>query len=214
MKTENNTENVSTDTGWRLIADVCHKADKNELLRKALKKLANMNTKALLTFLGEVQIQFGRLKRVVSDISLEVTPLLNTKDFFKTKSEGGIFVYVDNNIFSWLDEEVKNSPAKRLAIYEFTENITEEIIIGDAKTSGIYEETNLAHVKQVCERHIVKGEKLLKEDNYSNLFWIRNKSGGLCKVRVWLNDGGWDVDVYEYGASYEWDAGGRSFFRN
>jgi hypothetical protein len=71
METKNNTEKVSIESGWKLLADICHKADKNELLRRALKKVANMNKKDLMVFLGEKQKQFGRLLRIVSDISLE-----------------------------------------------------------------------------------------------------------------------------------------------
>ena len=209
-----NTEKVSTETGWKLIADICHKADGNELLRKALKKLANMNQKNLAAFLGEVRILFGRLKRVVSDISLEATELFNTRDFFKIKDKGGIFAYVDNDIFGWFDDVIKNSSAKKLASYEFTESITEENIIGDAKTGNIYEEVDLAHIKQICERHIVKGEKLLKDDGSSNFFWVRNKTGGLCEVHVWLRCDGWRVGVHGFYARLEWDAGRRSFFRN
>ena len=102
-----------------------------------------------------------------------------------------------------------------MASYEFTKDITEEEIIVDAKTDGIYEETDLAHVKQVCERHIVKGEKLLKEDGSSNLFWVRNKNGELCGVNVWLRGVGWNVSVDRFSSSFMCGlVGDRSFFRN
>lgn len=211
---KNNTKKVSAEFGWGLMSDLCHKADKNESFRKALKKLANMNQKNLLAFLGEVQILFGRLRRVVSDITLGATGSFNTEDFFKTKSEGGIFAYVDPDLFNWFDSEIKNSPAKELASYEFTEDITEENIVGDAKTDGIYEEVDLAHIKQICERHIVKGEKLLKNDGSANLFWVRKKKGDLCKVRVSLFDDGWRVRVDEFRSSSRWNAGRSSFFSN
>jgi hypothetical protein len=198
---------------WKFMGNLFEKAGSNELLRKALKKLANTNDNGLRKFLGQVQILFGRLKRVVSDISLESTGHFKTSDFFKTKSEGGIFASVDGDIFKWFDTEVKNSPAKELSSYEYTEDITEENIIGDATAGGIYEEVDFAHIKQVCYRHIVNGEQLLSEMG-SNHFWVRNKKGELCKVSVWLFDGGWDVFVIEFDASYEWDAGRRSFFRN
>lgn len=214
MDTTKNTEKASTDNSWRLIADLCHKADKNEQLRKALKKLVNMNPKALATFLGKMQMVFGRLFRVISDISLEATEIFKTRDFFKTKDKGGIFAYVDGDIFNYFDDVVKNSPAKELSSYEFTEDITEENIIGDAKAGDIYEEVDLAHIKQICERHIVKGEKLLLEDGKANLFWIRNKKGGLCEVSVCLVSGGWNVHANDFDASRKWDAGSRSFFRN
>jgi hypothetical protein len=181
---------------------------------EALKKLVNSSEKNLIAFLGEVLKQFGRLLKIVADISLEATVYLNTREFFRTKDKGGIFGYVDSDIFSWLETEIKNSPAKELASYEFTENITEEKIIDDAKTGGIYEEVDMAHMKQICERHILKGEKLLKEDGSANLFWVRNKKGGLCKVYVYWGDVEWNVRIYEFYASFEWDAGGRSFFRN
>lgn len=184
-----------------------------ELFTSALKKLVNMKPEALRKFLGKVQVLFGCLKKVVSGISLKATASLKTHDFFKTKSEGGIFAYVDGDIFNWFEDEVKNSPAKELASYEFTEDIIEENIIRDAKIGGIYEETDLAHVKQVCERHIIKGEKILSETG-SNLFWVRNTNGNPCEVRVWLNIDGWHVDVYGLNASSQWNAGGRSFFRN
>jgi hypothetical protein len=214
METKNNTEKVSIESGWKLLADICHKADKNELLRRALKKVANMNKKDLMVFLGEKQKQFGRLLRIVSDISLEATGSFKISSFLKIKKQSGIFAYVDGDIFNWFDDEVKNSPAKELASYEFTENITEENIVGDAKTGGIYEEVDFAHIKQICERHIVKGEKLLKENGFANLFWIRNKKGALCDVNVRLCDGGWYVSVRGFDPSLGWDAGYQSFFRN
>lgn len=209
-----NTEKVSTDTGWKLIADVCHKADGNELLRGALKKLANMNKKSLATFLGEVQTLFGCLKKVVPNILLESTEyLINTREFFKTKENGGIFAYVDPDIFNWFYSEI-NSTAKELASYEFTEDITEENIVGDAKGGNIYEEVDFAHIKQICERHILKGEKLLEENGRANLFWVRNKKGRLRKVDVWLHGDGWVVFVNKFRAQCGWYAGSRSFFRN
>jgi len=212
MNTKNTDQSPALD-GWGIISDICHKAKNNPLMQRALKKVSNMNQGALQKFLGEVQTLFGHLKKVVSDISLEATESLKIRDFFKTKDEGGIFAYVDNDIFDWFDE-VRNSPAKELANYEFTKNITEENIIGDAKAGGIYEEVDLAHIKQICERHIIKGEKLLKDDGSSNLFWVRNKKGDLCRVRVRLYSGGWYVRVYEFSASLGWLAGFRSFFRN
>jgi len=211
---KNNTDQFPTLDGWGIISDICHKAKNNILMQKALKKVSNMNQGALQKFLGEVQTLFGHLKKVVSDISLEATEVFNTRDFFKTKVNGGIFAYVDGDIFNWFDSEVKNSLVKELASYEFTKNITEENIIGDAKNSGIYEEVDFTHIKQICERHIIKGEKLLKEDGSANLFWVRNKKGGLCRVCVRLFDDGWYVRVCEFRASGEWNAGRRSFFRN
>ncbi len=214
MKTKNNTEKVSTETSWKLLADLCHKADKNELLRKAIKKLANMNQGALEKFLGKIQTSFGGLKRVISNIKLEATTSLNVKDFFKLKENGGVFKYVDSNIFNWFDGEVKNYPAIELASYELIEDITDKKIINDAKTGGIYVEVDLAHIKQICERHIVKGEKLLRDDGHSNLFWVRNTKSGLCRVNVYFDGGGWFVYVDEFIPSYGWYTGYRSFFRN
>ena len=122
-----------------------------------------------------VSILFGRLKKVVPNILLESTKHLNTRNFFKTKSEGGIFAGVDNDIFNWFGTEIHNSPVKELASYEFTESIAEENIVGDAKVNNIYEEVDFAHIKQVCERHILKGEKLLEESGKANLFGYKTK---------------------------------------
>ena len=211
---KNNTDQFPALDGWGIISDICHKAKNNILMQRALKKVSNMNQNALQKFLGEVQTLFGRLKKIVSDISLEATASFIIRDFFKTKNESGIFAYVDSDIFNWFDSKVKNSPAKELANYEFTENITEKNIIGDAEAGGIYEEVDFAHIKQICERHIVKGEKLLEEDGSGNLFWVRNKKGALCEVDVHLHSDGWSVFVLVFYASGEWDAGSRSFFRN
>ena len=211
---KNNADQFPALDGWGIISDICHKAKNNILMQRALKKVSNMNQNALQKFLGEVQTLFGRLKKIVSDISLEATASFIIRDFFKTKDKGGIFAYVDSDIFNWFDSKVKNSPAKELANYEFTENITEKNIIGDAEAGGIYEEVDFAHIKQICERHIVKGEKLLEEDGSGNLFWVRNKKGALCEVDVHLHSDGWFVFVRGFDASDEWDAGSRSFFRN
>ncbi|MFH1608681.1 MAG: hypothetical protein ABH951_01525 [Patescibacteria group bacterium] len=185
-----------------------------ELFTSALKKLVNMTPSALEKFLGKAQILFGRLKKVVSGISLEATESLKLRDFFKTKDGGGIFAYVDSDIFGWFDNEVKNSSVKELASYEFTEDISEENIVSDAKVGGIYEEVDFAHIKQICERHISKGEKFLLEDGKANLFWVRNKNGELCMVDVYLDDDGWSVSVDKFDAADKWYAGHRSFFRN
>lgn len=59
--------------------------------------------------------------------------------------------------------------------------------------------------------------KIIKENdtkNKYNLVWFKDDNGGLCGVSVWLNDGGWRVDVGRFVASYEWSTGDRSFFRN
>jgi hypothetical protein len=71
---------------------------------------------------------------------------------------------------------------------------------------------DLAHIKQVCERHIVKGEKLLKDDGSANFFWVKNKNGELCEVIVRLFSDGWFVYVYKFSASRRSDAGRMSFF--
>jgi hypothetical protein len=202
---------------WKLIGDLCVKAETNELLRKALKKLTNMNQKNLLAFLGEVQVLFGRLKKIIPDIILKATENFNTKNFFKTRENGGIFFYVDPDIIGWFDTEIKNSPAKELAGYEFTEDITEESIVGDAKAGEIYEEVDLAHVAQLCERHY-KSESIFMMDK-ATLFWVRKKAepgkvGELCLVHVWLAADGLYVGVFKFDAPCQWDAGYRSFFRN
>ena len=38
--------------------------------------------------------------------------------------------------------------------------------------------------------------------------------GELCKVNVWLNDDGWNVNVNKFNSSNMWNVGNRSFFRN
>lgn len=207
-------KNFNTGLGLtKAIIERMESKEDGEIFTSALKKLVNMKPVALQKFLGKVPTLFSRLKRVVSGVSLEAITSFKTRDFFKTKSEGGIFVYVNNDIFNWFDDEVKNSPAKKLTSYEFTEDITEENIVADAKAGGIYEETDLAHVKQICERHIVKGEKIFSETD-SNLLWVRNKKGDLCKVSIRLDSDGWYVRVHKFSAQYVWFAGFRSFFRN
>jgi len=186
-----------------------------DLIIRAHTKVNQMNSSALQKFLGELQTLFGCFKKVVFDVSLEATEFLNTRDFFKNKDEGGIFAHVDDAILDWFDSEVKNSPAKELASYEFVKDITEKNIIDNANMfGGIYEEVDLAHIKQICERHIIKGEKLLKEDGFANLFWVRNKRSALCKVDVLLCNSDWYVIVREFNASDGYSAGSRSFFLN
>lgn len=209
------TKNFNTGLGLTIATMQRMEAKKDgALFTSALKKLVNMTPKALEKFLGKITTLFGRLKKVVSDIYFEATEIFKTRDFFKTKDKGGIFAYVDNDIFNWFDDKVENSPAKELASYEFTQDITEENIVGDAKAAGIYEEVDLAHIKQICERHIIKGEKLLLESGKANLFWVRNKKGALCRVRVGLDGDGWHVGTLGFDPSHEWNAGIRSFFRN
>ena len=158
--------------------------------------------------------QLSNFKRVASNISLKSTNSFKIRDFFKTNDNGGIFIYVNDDIFQWFNHEVKNSPVKELASYEFIKDITEQKIFGDARTVGIYEEVDFAHIKQICERHITKGERLLKDNGRANLFWVRDKIGTLREVNVhWITDG-WRVFVHGFIPSRGWYAGDISFFHN
>jgi len=207
-------QKTKPEFSWEFMGNLFVKAGSNELLRKALKKLANASEKTLTKFLGERIMLFGRLKRVVSDIYLEATSSFFISSFFKTKAEGGIWAYVDGDIAKSFDDEVKNSPEKELSSYEFTEDITEENLIGDAKAGDIYDELDFAHIKQICYSHIILGQKILNEDGKSNIFWVRNKKGDLCRVYVWLDTDGWYVRVDPFSPQREWCAGGLSFFCN
>jgi hypothetical protein len=158
------------------------------------------------------------LKKVVPSIFLESTENFNPRHFFKTEDEGGIFAHVDKYIFNLFDEKVKNSPAKELGSYEFTgykyKIIHEDNIISEAKAEGIYDEVDSAHIMQICERQIVKGEKLLNDEGCANLFCTRNKKGELYKVEISLFKDGWFVLVRKFRASNRWDTGTRLFFSN
>ena len=160
------------------------------------------------------QGQTGRLFKIVPDISLKETEYFNTCNFFKTKKKGGIFSEVSWDIFIWFETEIKNSPAKELASYELTKDVTEEDIVGDAKGGGIYEEIDLAHVGQICLYDFIEGKKLFKKNGQLNLFWVRDKKGNLCEVLVWRDADGWNVDVRRFNAPSRWSADSRSFFRN
>lgn len=211
MSNKNNTKKVPAD-GWGLIADICHKAENNDLLRTALKKVANMNQEDLHAFLSETQMLFGRLKMRVSNIFLEPTERLIIRDFFKTKSEGGIFSYIAPGVLRIFGTEVENSPAKELAGYEFPESITRKGIIDYVKSVEIYEEVDFAHIKQICERHIIKGEKILKDEGI-NLFLVRDTTGQLFEVPVWYKDG-WNIHEYRFPSSNMWYGAVQSFFSN
>lgn len=79
------------------------------------------------------QVLFGRLLRVVSDITLESTKNFNARDFFKEKSKGGMFLYIQEDFFEYFYCEIKNSPAKILARYETEEDMNQKQIIADVK---------------------------------------------------------------------------------
>lgn len=53
-----------------------------------------------------------------------------------------------------------------------------------------------------------------KPNNDYNIIWFRDYNGGLCGVCVGRGGDGWCVRVFMFGASREWYAGYRSFFRN
>ncbi|HEY4715016.1 MAG TPA: hypothetical protein VIH31_00710 [Candidatus Paceibacterota bacterium] len=192
------------------LQDVMNSEDKADLVNEFIKFINNGCKLAS----EAVNKMAGCLKKVTEAIILEATADFKIADFFKTKDQGGIFAYVDSDIFSWLSKTVKNSPALELASYEFTKDITEQGIIDDAKGGDIYVECDMAHVKQICERHIVKGEKLLKDNGQANLFWVRDKDGDLCEVFVNRNAGGWYVRMLRFRSGDEWAAGYSSFFRN
>ena len=118
-----------------------------------------------------IKNKFGQLICVTPIICVEATESLKVCDFYKTEDKGGIFAYVDNNLLSWFGDEVKNSPAKELLGHQFTKEGANNPKLGEVYE---YEEMDLAHIKQICERHIIKGEKLLREKG-SNLFWVRKK---------------------------------------
>ncbi len=160
-----------------------------------------------------VKNELGRLYKVTPVIQLEANKNFKVNDFFKTKENGGIFLYVGDNIFNYFNEEVKNSPVKELASYEFIKDINEKDIISYVKEGNIYEELDLSHIKQICERHIVKGEKLLLEDGEVNLFWIRNKKDDLYEVYVLFDGDGWSVSARSFIASRVWSMGTRFFFQ-
>lgn len=160
------------------------------------------------------QVLFGRLLRVVFDITLESTKSFNPSEFFKIKKQGGIFAHIDNNLFDYYPDEIKDSVSVVLARYEFTKDINEEDILNDGRVGDIYTEVDLAHVKQICYRHIVLGEKILLENGKENLFWTRNKKGQLCQVYVNLYDDGWRVHTCPFRASYVWFFGYGTFFLN
>ncbi len=161
------------------------------------------------------QVLFGRLLRVVSDITLESTKNFNTRDFFKEKSKGGMFLYIQEDFFEHFSCEIKNSPAKILARYETEEDMNQKQIIVDAKKSDIYEEVDLAHVMQICKRDIINGERLLLRNRNSNLFLIRNKKSELCFVELSQSgDRFWNISVgkvFDYGKFF---FGYGLFFRN
>ncbi len=207
---------TKTSIDLELMTTAMQRAQKQDsLFASALKKLVSSSEEEILQFLGRGwdsnKKAFRLLKKITSDISLESTAFFDVRDFFKTKNEGGIFTCVDSDIFGWLETRIKNSPAKKLASHEFVEKITEKNVVASAKVGRVYEEVDMAHVKQVCEKHIIKGEKLLKDDGSSNLFWVRNKNGDLCRVSVFWHRG-WYVSLHEFNPSFDWHAGNRSFF--
>jgi hypothetical protein len=157
-------------------------------------------------------LEFGRLLKVVSDITLESTNSFKIRDFFKTQDDGGIFNHVSIDTFHFHDEVI-NSPAKELARYKFSENIALKNIIRDAKKHNIYEEVDFAHIKQICERHIVAGEKILYEEYEVNSFWVRSKFNQLHEVIVILSFHGWSISALGY-VSYGVRHRGSTFLRN
>lgn len=48
----------------------------------------------------------------------------------------------------------------------------------------------------------------------ANLIWFKDDTGELCEVHVSLFGDGWNVCVFKFNPTGEWDAGRRSFFRN
>lgn len=161
-----------------------------------------------------IQTDFGRLHKVIPNITLQGTQSFNIRDFFKTKKQGGIFAHVNKYTLSYFHDDIVDSPAKELASYELTKELIEGDIVDDAKTCDIYEEVDFAHIMQICKRHITGGEKLLLEDGKSNVFFVRNKIGELCLVLVFLSNHGWYVSSGLLRASRVRPFKYRSFFRN
>lgn len=150
----------------------------------------------------------------ISNIHLKATSNFEMADFFKTKDQGGLFSYIDKTIFD-LFLPVINSPALNLGRYKVRADITEPNIFTILEKQGIYVELDLAHVMQICKRHIVDGETLLREDYQANVFCICNTDGILSKIDVWRFAGkDWWVTTrtFKILPAYLWQPHRCSFF--
>lgn len=128
----------------------------------------------------------------IPNIHLGETNNFSVPDFFKTKDKGGIFSYVDGKLFEMFNSVI-DSPSLDAARYQSKGKITEPNLFNVSEKQGIYVEMDLSHVWQICKRHIVDGEKLLRENLQSNVFFLCNKNGIVSKIDVWqfVNKGWW-----------------------
>ncbi len=145
----------------------------------------------------ETEISIGSFKKVGPTIELVATP------YFETSILKKLFFDINEKIFSEFNTEIKDSPAINLSKYQFTKLIDIPSIINDAKGDKIYCEVDLAHISQICQRHILGGEKLLKKLRKMpvgtfggdcgdvNAFLVRDKKGELRPVYIYQEKKKW-----------------------
>ena len=156
-------------------------------------------------------------KKTESGIDLIATEYLNTREFFKegSKGEGGIFRWVNTDIFKFLPTEIHNSPAIQLVAKELVsgreKSKDEENFYYESRKEHVFEKTDMAHLKQVCELNFIGSNNFLSRKGF-NIFWMRNPAGELYKVYINFWEGEMEVDICRYGQIKGCGPNRRAFF--
>jgi hypothetical protein len=75
-------------------------------------------------------------------------------------------------------------------------------------------ETTLTEIKHFTDKQANGEDGSLLTNGWANIFFVRDKNGVLCIVRVIWRGDGWRVNAYPLDNPYRWSAGRQVFVRN
>lgn len=122
---------------------------------------------------------------------------INAGKIFTTTQQGGIFARLDGD-FSRFNARKKPRPKVMVSPYKFLKDIKEPDIAYYTRQISLYQEMYLNEISSVCHAHITCKYPILSE-TASNLFFIRDNDGILCRISVFKFLGReWFAQVREF----------------
>lgn len=123
-------------------------------------------------------------------------------NFFQVRKNK--IVYIGNNFEEWFSADAK--PKKVTFTFKKLEkSMSDSEILAELKSQE-FTLDELAYIIQTSPDLLING--------YTNIFYLRDKSGTLRTVSVHWGDGGWCVSALEVTHPGRWHGGYRVFSRN
>lgn len=173
------------------------------LLGRAEITIVEKKPNSLLDFLGEVSIPATTAKFV-------------TKNNFKLKKDGGICSYLGDNLKEWFlsgKGKIENPIGEQALRYGklLRESVDIPIIteLGGEEKS----ETTLAELYYLMEQQKNGEDGVLLNNDYANIFYIRDSAGVLRAVNAYWYDDGWYARARPVEHPYGWRVGYQVFSR-